>query len=287
MSYKTNENDLMAYLYGELEGSEKEAMDKYLFEHPEARIELERLQQMRSMLGHVKDKEVIAPPIFVGESKQRFIWNAPYLKTIVSIAASLLLIILVGKLSGMRIQYQESELRISFGGNQVGNDNVAAAAQPTLASLSSEEVQAMINSSLDKNNMAMQSSWKETQQQLDASITKNLQQNSNKIDKLVRDASAASQDQIRQFVSGMQTENLQLVKNYFKLSADEQKQYIESLLVDFSKYLQQQRNDDLQLVQTRLNSIEKNTDVFKQETEQILSSIITTVGTKNSIGTTN
>jgi hypothetical protein len=287
MSYKPNENDLMAYLYGELEGSEKEAMDKYLFEHPEARIELERLQQMRSMLGHVKDKEVIAPPIFVGESKQRFIWNAPYLKTIVSIAASLLLIILVGKLSGMRIQYQESELRISFGGNQVANDNVAAAAQPFLASLSSEEVQAMINSSLDKNNMAMQSSWKETQQQLDASITKNLQQNSNKIDKLVRDASAASQDQIRQFVSGMQTENLQLVKNYFKLSADEQKQYIESLLVDFSKYLQQQRNDDLQLVQTRLNSIEKNTDVFKQETEQILSSIITTVGTKNSIGTTN
>ncbi len=286
MSYKPNENDLMAYLYGELEGSEKEAMDKYLFEHPEARLELERLQQMRSMLGHVKDKEVIAPPIFVGESKQRFIWNAPYLKTIVSIAASLLLIILVGKLSGMRIQYQESELRISFGGSQVANDN----ATPTLsllASLSTEEVQAMINSSLDKNNLAMQSSWKETQQQLDASITKNLAQNSNKIDKLVKDASAASQDQIRQFVSGMQTENLQLVKNYFKLSADEQKQYIESLLVDFSKYLQQQRNDDLQLVQTRLNSIEKNTDVFKQETEQILSSIITTVGTKNSIGTTN
>jgi len=287
MSYKPTENDLMAYLYGELEGSEKEAMDKYLFEHPEARLELERLQQMRSMLGHVKDKEVIAPPIFVGEGKQRFIWNAPYLKTVVSIAASLLLIILVGRLSGMRIQYQESELRISFGGNQVANDKATPATRPSLASLSAEEVQAMINSSLDKNNLAMQTSWKETQQQLDASITKNLAQNSNKIDKLVKDASVASQDQIRQFVSGMQTENLQLVKNYFKLSADEQKQYIESLLVDFSKYLQQQRNDDLQIVQTRLNSIEKNTDVFKQETEQILSSIITTVGTKNSIGTTN
>ena len=287
MSYKPNENDLMAYLYGELEGSEKEAMDKYLFEHPAARLELERLQQTRSMLSHVKDKEVIAPPIFVGESKQRFIWNAPYLKTIVSIAASLLLIIFVGKLSGMRIQYQESALRISFGGNEIANDNAMPAAQPSISSLSAEQVQAMINSSLDKNNLAMQSSWKETQQQLDASITNNLAQNSNKIDKLVKDASAASQDEIRQFVSGMQTENLQLVKNYFKLSADEQKQYIESLLVDFSKYLQQQRNDDLQLVQTRLNSIEKNTDVFKQETEQILSSIITTVGTKNSIGTTN
>ena len=113
MSYKPDENDLMAYLYGELEGSEKEAMDKYLFEHPEARVELERLQQMRIMLSHVKDKEVIAPPIFVGESKQRFIWNAPYLKTIVSIAASLLLIILVGKLAGMKIQYQESDYALA------------------------------------------------------------------------------------------------------------------------------------------------------------------------------
>ena len=287
MSYKPDENDLMAYLYGELEGSEKEAMDKYLFEHPEARVELERLQQMRSMLSHVEDKEVIAPPIFVGESKQRFIWNAPYLKTIVSIAASLLLIILVGKLSGMKIQYQESALRISFGGDQITNGNATQSTTPATSSLTPEEVQSMINASLDKNNLAMQSSWKETQKQLDASITKNLALNSNKIDKLVKDASAASQDQIRQFVSGMQTENLQLVKNYFKLSSDEQKQYVESLLVDFSKYLQQQRNDDLQIVQTRLNSIEKNTDVFKQETEQILSSIITTVGTKNSIGTTN
>jgi hypothetical protein len=287
MSYKPNESDLMAYVYGELEGSDKEAIEKYLFENPDARLELERLQQMRTMLGQVKDKEVIAPPIFVGESKQRFLWNAPYLKTIVSVAASLLLIILVGKLSGMKIQYHATELRISFDGNQIQNENTTRAVEPSVATLSAEEIQSMINSSLNKNNIAMQSSWKETQQQLDASITKNLAQNSNKIDKLVRDASAASQDQIREFVSGLQTENLQLVKNYFKLSADEQKEYIESMLVDFSKYLQQQRNDDLQLVQTRLNSLEQNTDVFKQETEQILSSIITTVGTKNSIGTTN
>jgi hypothetical protein len=287
MSYKPNESDLMAYVYGELEGSDKEAIEKYLFENPDARLELERLQQMRTMLGQVKDKEVIAPPIFVGESKQRFLWNAPYLKTIVSVAASLLLIILVGKLSGMKIQYHATELRISFDGNQIQNENTTRAVEPSVATLSAEEIQSMINSSLNKNNIAMQSSWKETQQQLDASITKNLAQNSNKIDKLVRDASAASQDQIREFVSGLQTENLQLVKNYFKLSADEQKEYIESMLVDFSKYLQQQRNDDLQLVQTRLNNLEENTDVFKQETEQILSSIITTVGTKNSIGTTN
>jgi hypothetical protein len=282
MSYKPTEQDLMAYLYGELEGSEKEKVEKYLLQHPEARMELEQFKNVRSAMSQLKDKEVIAPPIFVGDNKHVSLWQIPYLKTIVSIAASLLLVMMVGRFSDLRVQYSGGELRISFGNPSTKQEVISST-----ASLSAEEVQSMINSSLQQNNTAMQSSWKETQKELDASITKNLALNSSKIDKLVKDASVASQDQIRQFVSGMQTENLQLVKNYFKLSSDEQKQYIESLLVDFSKYLQQQRNDDLQLVQTRLNSLEQNTDVFKQETEQILSSIITTVGNKSTVGTAN
>ncbi len=276
MSYKPSESDLVAYLYGELENPEREAVEKYLFEHPEARRELERLGNVRTLLGEVKDKEVIAPPIFVDERKSRSLWDIPYIRTIGSIAASLLIVILAGRLAGMKVHYEARELRISFGETQQSN--------PATDPLSTEAVQAMINASLDRSNQSMQASLKETQSQLDASVNKSLAQNSAKIDKLVREASVASQDQVREFVSGIQAENLQLVKNYFKLSADEQKQYIESMLVDFSKYLQQQRNDDLQLVQTRLNSLEKNTDVFKQETEQILTSIITTVGNKNTMG---
>ena len=91
MGYKATEHDLMAYLYGELEGKEKEMLEQYLLENAEARLELEKLKQLRHALGNVKDKEVIAPPIFVGDSRSSFIWNAPYFKTIVSIAASLLI----------------------------------------------------------------------------------------------------------------------------------------------------------------------------------------------------
>jgi methionyl-tRNA synthetase len=80
---------------------------------------------------------------------------------------------------------------------------------------------------------------------------------------------------------------MQQVKDYFQMTSTDQKKYIENLLVDFAQYLQQQRNDDLQLVQTRMNSLEQNTHIFKQETEQILSSIITTVGTPGSTETKN
>jgi len=284
MGYKASENDLIAYLYGELEGKDKEALEQHLLENAEARMELERLQVLRHTLGHVKDKEVIAPTIFVGDNKQRFFWNAPYFKTIVSIAASLLIILMVGKFSDLQVGYSNGELKISFGGVPEVKQLETTPPNP---SLTSTEVQEMINASLNQNNLAMQATWTETQKQLDASIVKNLAVNSAKIDNLVRESSAASQAQIREFVSGMHSENMQLVKNYFQLTSSEQKQYIESLLVDFAKYLQQQRNDDLQVVQTQLKSLEQNTDVFKQETEQILTSIISTVGNKNSLGAKN
>ena len=282
MGYKASEQDLMAYLYGELEGKEKEMVEQYLLENADARLELEKLKQLRHALGHIKDKEVIAPPIFVGDSRPSFFWNAPYFKTIVSIAASLLLVMLVGRFSGLQIGYAGNELRISFG--KPAQPQGVVDVRPA-ESLTSGEVQQMINASLRQNNIVMQETWAETQRKLDASIVQNLASNSAKIDDLVKASSAASQQQIRDFVSAIQAENVQAVKSYFQLSSAEQKQYIESLLVDFAKYLQQQRNDDLQVVQTQLNSLQKNTDTFKHETEQILTSIISTVGNNNSLGT--
>ncbi len=135
----------MAYLYGELEGKEKEMVEQYLLENAEARLELEKLKQLRHALSNVKDKEVIAPPIFVGDSRPSFIWNAPYFKTIVSIAASLLIIMLVGKFSGLQIGYTDNELRISFG------KQIRTAGPVTITpveTLSSGEVQQMINATL-------------------------------------------------------------------------------------------------------------------------------------------
>ncbi|MBK7652037.1 MAG: hypothetical protein IPJ20_16775 [Flammeovirgaceae bacterium] len=109
---------------------------------------------------------------------------------------------------------------------------------------------------------------------MQASLKSNLATNSAKIDELMKVASQASQDQVRTFVAGLQEDNLRLMKDYLQLSAKDQKVYVENLLVDFSKYLQEQRKQDLMLFQTRMSSIEKNSDQFKQETELILASII-------------
>lgn len=287
MSYKPDEKDWMAYLYGELEEGEKRKFDQYLLENPEARQELERFTNFRGLLSSVEDKEVIAP-IVIGQNRPssgagvgRNLWSAPYFRAITTVAASLVLIILIGKLTDTQFVVSANEVRLSFG------TPVQEPLQNLTATLTEDEVREMINSSLEKNNDEMQASLEETQKKLDASIRSNLARNSGRMDQLVREASSASQEQIRQFVDGIRTENMQQVKNYFQLTSTEQKNYIENLLVDFAKYLQQQRNDDLKIVQTRMNSLEQNTNLFKQETEQIISSIITTVGTPISGETKN
>jgi hypothetical protein len=278
MSYKPDEKDWMAYLYGELEGEEKDNFDQYLLTSPEAKEQLQKYQELRRFMSSVDDKEVIAPPIFVGDntgnSKLRSFWNSPYLNTVMGIAASLLLIIVVGKLTGTQVSYSNQEFKISFGTpvttpmNEINNT----------PGVSQEEIQQMINASLAQNNTNLEAAWTENQKKLNASIRQNLSVNSERIDQLVRQAASASQQQIQQYVSGIQAENTQLVKDYFQLTSSDQKKYLENLLVDFAQYLQQQRNNDLQVVQMRLNNLEQNTDLFKQETEQILSSIITSVG---------
>jgi hypothetical protein len=274
MSYKPDEKDWMAYIYGEMDESDKIKFERYLIENEDARKELQKYYGLQKFMGQLEDKEVIAPPIVFGDTRPRFLWDTPYLKTVLSIAASLLILIIAGRLTGTSVTVNGNELKLTFGAEKVlsrENTNYQA-------SLTENEVQQMINASLQNNNTALQESWKQNEQKLTTSIKQNLAVNSGKIDALLKQASTASQEQISSFVSSMAAENRQMVKDYFQLSTTEQKTYIENLLVDFADYLQQQRNNDLQLVQMRMNSLEKNTDVFKQETEQILSSIITTVG---------
>ena len=278
MSYRPDEKDFMDYLYGELEGQDKVRFEHYLQEHPEAQQELRGLQQLQSMLGTVKDKEVIAPPLVIGDT-QRPIWHTPYLRTVLAIAAAFTLVILVGRFSGLQMRSSGGELVMSFG------EPKARVEPPATPTLTAQQVQQMIDASVTTSNDALQANWKQSQAALDASIRKNLAVNSSKINDLVQQASSASQDQIKAYVSNIQAENKQVVKDYFQLTANDQKKYIENLLVDFAKYLQQQRTEDLKLVQSRLSNIEQNNDLFKQETEQILSSIITNVSAPSNAAT--
>ncbi|HZX74268.1 MAG TPA: hypothetical protein VFE57_07605 [Cyclobacteriaceae bacterium] len=276
MSYKPDESTLISYLYGELGDAERDKVQRYLNENPEAAKAMQQHSEVLDHLGNVHDKEVIAPPIFAESEKHvSSFWHHGPFKTTLGIAASLLLIMVAGKFMGTDIHYSNGELKISFGGSKTVHPVLQAQA------LSPEQVQQMINSSLVKNNEVVTANLSDNQKKLDQTIKNNLAMNSMKLDGLMKDVSQASQDQVRSFVAGLQNENGKTMREYMQLSASEQNKYMESLLVDFTKYLNEQRSQDLQLFQSRISVVEENTDQFKQETEQILSSIINTGATES------
>jgi hypothetical protein len=246
MNYKPDENTLIAYLYGELDEKEQEKLARYFQEHPEELKHVQALAHARDIMGTVGDKEVIAPPVFKDNpSPGRSVWQSVTMRWITGMAASFLFLMVAARWIGTDIYYSRGELRISFGKKQ----EVPVQRDP-LSRLTVDQVQTMIRSSLVKNNEFIAARW------------------------------ADNQRKIRSFVDGLQNENLRSMKDYLQLSSAEQRKYVEGLLVDFSRYLQEQRNQDLNLFQTRMSSMEKNTDQFKQETEQILSGIFSNAGGK-------
>ena len=276
MNYKPEESTLIAYLYGELDEKEQEKLDQYFQEHPEELKQLQALGHTRDIMGAVNDKEVIAPPLVMdGPPIVRPLWQSPAVRWITGMAASFLVLMIAGRLTGMEVHYSKGEVRIAFG--KVQEAPVQTAPQPAMTY---DDIQTMINESVVKNNEFIAARWQDNQRKMDASIRRSLDANAKKTEDIMKNASLASQEQVRSFVQGLQNENLRSMKDYLQLSASEQQKYVQNLLVDFSKYLQEQRKQDLNLFQTRMNSMEQNTDQFKQETEQILSSIISNGGKK-------
>lgn len=265
MNKQPDESTLISYLYGELTGEAREQVARYLRENPDVEKRLAGFGNARKALAELPDKEVLAPG-FIFEDKKPAVslWQSAYFRFPLGIAAAVLALLVVSKLLGLDIRYSSQELRIGFGKAPQG-----------AGSVTEQRVNELIASSLEKNNEALLTSWSVDRQELENSIAANLQNSSARIDKLMKVASTANNDQVRQFVGQMRDENLKLMKDYMQLSSAGQKEYLESLLVDFSKYLQEQRKQDIQVFQTRMSTIEKNTDQFKLETEQLLTSLIT------------
>lgn len=276
MSYKPDEATLISYLYSELEHEDRKKVEAYLEKNPTEKKRMEEWGFSRVAMGRLSDKEVIAPPIILGDdapgAKSVPFWKQGYFRMPVGIAASLFVVMLTAKVLGLSIGYSGNELRIGFGTLMQQNQTPA---------LTEQRVGEMINQSLANNNQALQASWGEDRKVLEASIQKNLNTSSQKINQLMKTASVANEREVRGFVSQMQNDNLKLLKDYMQLSSAGQKEYIEGLLVDFAKYLQEQRNQDLAFFQTRMNTVEKNTDQLKAETEELLTSLVSSTSLNN------
>lgn len=273
MKYRPDEATLISWIYGDLDEAERAKVDTYLSENPE---EMRRVRGMQFAIGamsHAQDKEVIAPPLIMDDTTRVLpLWKNTWFRSAMSIAASFVLIVVAGRLLGPDISYNNGELLISFG-NGKREQGVQTPTQQS--GLTEADVRDMIDASVKVSEERMDQRLVSTQAKFNESLRRTSQATPSQVDTIVSRMSRASQAQISAFVAGLREENMLMMQQYLELSASDQRTYMENLLVDFSKWQQEQRNQDLLLFQARMNNVEQNTNQLKAETEQILASLIT------------
>ena len=101
MESKDFNQAIIDYLYGEMDHSELKAFEKQIADDPALRKEVESLKSVRGELGRLEDKEVMEPFSIWGHTRTGRMSSGKQpksilLKPITAIAASLILLMLVG-----------------------------------------------------------------------------------------------------------------------------------------------------------------------------------------------
>jgi len=280
MNYKPDESTLAAYLYGELPKDEQAQVAAYLSEHPEARKELDEIKSMQRMMGKLQDKEVTEPSFVFENSSVVVVSKSSYIsgfmKLTMGMAASIALLLLVGYFTDLHISFENKGLQLSFGEAKdttpIKTDNV-----------SEENIKAWMQESLALNNESILSKINKVESHLANQVDLQKVTHANQI-KSLQTSQKVDQNIIDQYVSQLKDENKVIIRSLVEVSERNQQQYMNNMIADFSTYLDEQRNYDLDVIQTSFNNLKDNTEISQIETNEILASIISTVnGTESQL----
>jgi hypothetical protein len=277
MSWIPNEREIVDYLYGELTPDLQKKFAKYMQTNDEFAREVEDLRRVQGVLPSLPDEEVILPLQFSTVtnaekgSKSSRKWLYP-----VSIAASIAAILVVGYFTGFSISYGEEGFRMTF--------REATPAQHVV--LSEDEINAIIDARV---NLAT-NQWNDKVVEIRTSFAAQLEQNQRLTEKEIKRVANAKtkasieDEQILAFIAQLKDENRQMMQTFYQVSADEQQKYMRNILLNFQDYLDERRQEDLQVIQANLLEMQNTSELKQEETDKILASIITTVNNQNSSG---
>ncbi|HEY5690435.1 MAG TPA: hypothetical protein VIS49_03175 [Cyclobacteriaceae bacterium] len=275
MNYKPGKDTLIAYLYGELSQEEKNKVEGYLSENPTAQREVAELQNTLKVLGKLPDLEVTPPTFVFNRDKVVVVEHGntriPMLKIVMGIAASILIVMLVGYFTHFRITYSNQSLSIGYG----------EAAMPSNQPANTVDIDQLVQQAIAKNNKDVLGRMEDMNNHFNAELASQSRERASTINTLLERTKEMNDNVIQMYVSQMRDENRRVIENLFSLSNAQQQRVMNDVLTDFSQYLENQRQSDLRLIQASFNGLKDNTETNLQETNQILASIITTVNNQN------
>lgn len=232
MSYKPTNEDLIAYLYGELDESSKAQIDRYLEENPEARVSLEAMEETRVVFSHLEDEEVPAIPGFI-EPRQNSEWL--YWRKYVGIAATLLLLMTFGWAAGFNLSYGEGGFYIGFG-------------QPA-ESLSIEDVNRLVAEREQDLIFKINSGMLDLKDSVDQEI-KLIQANLSSQNGFGNDA------QINELIDEQRREVVAEMSKLSEKMTEDYREVLRQMIVSFSDNIDTRRIQDIGRIQTALTDLE-------------------------------
>lgn len=231
MSYKPTNEDFTAYLYGELDESKRAQLDQYLNEHPEARTELEGMEETRVLMSQWEDEEVPALPGFI-QPHENSEWL--YWRKYVAIAATILLVITFGWVSKFNMSYDENGFQAGF---TTPTRGLSMAEVTEMMAKERESILATVDTDL---------------QDIQVGIDDNRNFIENNMDKF----NDLPEDQINNLLNEQKQQIMAEMNLLSGKLTEDYREVFRQLVVSFSNNFETQRIEDLRNVEAAFNDLE-------------------------------
>ncbi len=261
MNYKPEESTLISYLYGELSAEEKKKVEEYLSGNEEASKELEKLRSALGIIAKLKDKEVDVPTFTFNNSSNIVVGShsmAVFWKRSLAIAASIAIILFMGYLTRFNASFDDGGLQLTFGEQSTG--------------FNQQQVEAMIADAIAKNNINLDQKLASTEAGMKNYVLDNNQSLQTQLVSQVNNKTETESD-----FEFERQQYLAYLKQLIEDSESSQQRYVDQAMTDFAIFLDIQRQNDLQVFQTRFDNIQDNAELNQFQTNQILANLISTV----------
>lgn len=273
MESKDFDKAIIDYLYGEMDQTEKKDFEHRLAKEPALMREVEALKSIRKDLGILEDKEVMEPFSIWGHSRSGMAQAGNHgrsilLKPIVVIAASLVLLMLVGFATNFSLSLNKQGLQVSFlKPEKSGEQSV----------LTEEDVKKMLAEEIQKNYTQLVVRMDETGDVANQRLAK-LEQSAQETQNFNRQI--ITKQDLDHFIAELEDRNGLLLQEYLSQASSQQQAYFKTMLTQFSEYLQDQRVEDLNMIQLELLQLNYTQTQQKLATDEVLAGIITKVNNR-------
>ena len=205
---------------------------------------IQKLLKYQDMLGESNPRKNCwqrsdSSAIFMDDEKPTIsLWRSGFVRYAVGIAAAFFIVMVTPSCWAFRWTIQTKSSRLAL----------AMVNKESPRGLSPQQVQLLIDASLTQNNKTMQASLSESPKQVERGAQQNAALTSNPWTKSAKQPRPQRRRKFVSLWSGCVTRNSQPCKIIYGCHPTNQRQYIETLLVDFQSIYAKQRNSDLTVV---------------------------------------